>query len=126
MIERRLGHRIEATQPAEVVQLGNIYNAIQDNMAVASDFFDTSLARAAEDVVKPAAEKTASKNPENSKFEHPSLLTAEQYWEKLAALMADPSLPATAKKEIAEANAEDEKDPEKLQALLEKATIATL
>lgn len=126
MIERRLGHRIEATQPAEVVQLGNIYNAIQDNMAVASDFFDTSLARAAEDVVKPAAEKTASKNPENSKFEHPPLLTAEQYWEKLAALMADPSLPATAKKEIAEANAEDEKDPEKLQALLEKVTIATL
>jgi F0F1-type ATP synthase delta subunit len=54
------------------------------------------------------------------------LLTAEQYWEKLAALMADPSLPATAKKEIAEANAEDEKDPEKLQALLEKVTIATL
>lgn len=40
MIEKRLRHRIEATQAAEVVQLGSIFNSIQDGMAVASDYFD--------------------------------------------------------------------------------------
>lgn len=40
MVEKRLRHRIEATQAAEVVQLGSIFNSIQDGMAVASDYFD--------------------------------------------------------------------------------------
>lgn len=122
MIERRLGHRIEVTQPAEVVQLGNIYNSIHDGMAVAADFFDMSLARTPEDVVKPAKESKTSPAPTVDE----TLLTSDQYWEQLTALMASPNIPASAKNEIAEANAEDEKDPKKLKALLEKVTLATL
>jgi phage recombination protein Bet len=53
------------------------------------------------------------------------LLTSDQYWDQLTALMASPDTPTIAKKEIAEANAEDEKDPVKLKALLEKVTITT-
>lgn len=52
--------------------------------------------------------------------------TADTLWTKLADLMKEPSLPASAKKEIAEANANDEKDPVKLAALLAKATAAIL
>jgi hypothetical protein len=40
--------------------------------------------------------------------------------------MKEPSLPAAAKKEIQEANANEERDVEKLAALLEKATAAML
>lgn len=56
MIEKRLRHKIDATQPAEVVQLGNVYNSIQDGMATVYDFFDIEgPAKAPEDVLKPAA-----------------------------------------------------------------------
>jgi len=80
-----------------------------------------------EDIVKsaappaeeaPADEFTLSGDPEPE--------TADSLWTKLADLMKEPSLPASAKKEIAEANANDEKDPVKLAALLAKATTAIL
>ena len=115
MIEKRLGHRIEATQAAEVVQLGNVFNSIQDGMAVASDFFDTQAPRSPEETVKTAAGSKAPKG-------EPPLLSAEEYWTKLAELMTEPSLPDAARKEIQEANANEERDPVKLRALLEKAT----
>ena len=74
-----------------------------------------------EDIISQAPQ-TAQIIPETSN----ELFTSDQYWEKLAALMADPTLSGTAKKEIAEANANDEKDPKKLKDLLEKVTLATL
>ena len=52
--------------------------------------------------------------------------TAETLWIKLVDLMKDKNLPAAARKEIQEANANDEKDPVKLAALLAKATAAIL
>lgn len=56
MIEKRLRHKMDATQPAEVVQLGNVYNSIQDGMATVYDFFDIDgPAKAPEEVIKPVA-----------------------------------------------------------------------
>jgi hypothetical protein len=40
MIEKRLGHKIEATIPAELVQLRKIYQSLKDGMAKRDDFFD--------------------------------------------------------------------------------------
>lgn len=60
MIEKRLRHKIDATQPAEVVGLGSIFNSIRDGMAVVSDFFEVE--RAPEEVVK-----TAATNPTEEK-----------------------------------------------------------
>ncbi len=79
-----------------------------------------------EDIVKTAAPATPAKAEETTQTHSDEILTSDQYWEQLSALMASPDVPATAKKEIAEANAEDEKDPKKLKALLEKVTLATL
>lgn len=65
MIEARLRHRIEATQPAEIVQLGNVFNSIRDGMATIADFFDAPDTRDPEDILAPAAEKDpADLNPE--------------------------------------------------------------
>jgi hypothetical protein len=128
MIEKRLGHRIEATQPAEVVQLGSIFNSIRDGMAVAGDFFDNSPAKAPEEVVKTATPKGKQKPGDDFALtgDPNTTETAETLWVKLVALMNEKSLPDVAKKEIAEANANDEKDVAKLTALLEKATASIL
>ncbi len=40
MIEKRLHHKIEATLPAELVQLQQIYRSIKDGMAKREEFFD--------------------------------------------------------------------------------------
>lgn len=39
-IEKRLGHRIEATQPAEILNFRKIYTSIQDGMSEAKDWFE--------------------------------------------------------------------------------------
>ncbi|MDR3234998.1 MAG: hypothetical protein LBT46_15275 [Planctomycetaceae bacterium] len=41
MIEKRIQRRIDAIQPAQVVQLRNIYTSIKDGMSTVSDWFDT-------------------------------------------------------------------------------------
>jgi hypothetical protein len=53
MIEARLRHRIDATQAAEVVQLGNVYNSISDGMATVADYFDAPDTRDPEDILAP-------------------------------------------------------------------------
>jgi len=42
-LEKRLGHNIEATTPAEVVTLKSIYKSIKDGMADRSQFFEIGL-----------------------------------------------------------------------------------
>lgn len=50
--------------------------------------------------------------------------TSDELWDQLAELLKNPALPASAKKEIAEANANEEREVEKLAELLAKATAA--
>lgn len=40
MIEIKLGHKIEATTRDELVDLGEIYNSLKDNMGKVSDYFE--------------------------------------------------------------------------------------
>lgn len=53
MLEKRLRHRIDATQAAEVVQLGNVYNSIHDGMATVADYFEVPDTRDPEDIISP-------------------------------------------------------------------------
>jgi hypothetical protein len=39
-LEKRLGHKLDATIPAEIVALKSIYKSLKDGMADRSDFFD--------------------------------------------------------------------------------------
>lgn len=120
-IEARLGHRIDATQAGEIVGLRNIYNSIRDGLAVAGDFFHTP--KEPEDYVKPVS--TAAQPPQNQAPAAPQEEpTIDDLWGELTAFAALPTLPAAARKEIQEANSEDEKDPEKLKALLAKVRTA--
>lgn len=50
--------------------------------------------------------------------------TSDELWDQLAEMLKNPALPASARKEIAEANANEERDVEKLAELLAKATAA--
>ncbi len=49
MIEKRLGHKIDATNVHEVISLGKIFNSLRDNMGKIEDFFE-----------KPKAEQPAA------------------------------------------------------------------
>ena len=125
MIEKRLRHRIDSTQPAEVVQLGNIYNSIQDGMAVVSDFFETeSTARPAEEVVKPAAPKPGEEPKdlfgETPRADKPKL--AEIKTALFDYLEAD--IPDVIKGEIDLILKNHPTDAGKLSAVLEKAKTA--
>lgn len=62
MIEKRLRHKIDATQPAEVVQLGNVFNSIHDGMGAIPDYFEVD--RTPEEIIKPAA-NAAQADPES-------------------------------------------------------------
>lgn len=42
-LEKRLGHNLDATIPAEIVTLKSIYKSLKDGMADRSDFFDFDL-----------------------------------------------------------------------------------
>lgn len=113
MIEKRLRHRIEATQAAEIVQLGSIFNSIQDGMAVLSDFFDIQgPAPAPETVVKPAANaKPSSPAPSEN---------IDALWGALLEYGNSGTLPKAAADEIQAAIARKEEDPILLRALLNK------
>jgi len=129
MIEKRLQHRIEATQAAEVVSLRSVYNSLRDHMGAVEDYFDVE--KAPEEVVKPAA-KTAVKQPktkdvhpkEDSGFSLETPLSVEEMIVKLEEYSRDETLPQTALREIQDALETDEQDPAKLDALLNKVKTA--
>lgn len=59
-LEKRLGHRLESTVAAEVLNLKRIYTSLNDGMASAVDYFppeatDTDVRQAAKDAVKQRA-----------------------------------------------------------------------
>lgn len=64
-LEKRLGHKLEATIPQEIVTLQGIYKAIKDGFAPRDDFFDIGdRGGAAEaNLENLLAEKKANKNP---------------------------------------------------------------
>jgi len=39
MLERRLGHKVDSTTEAELLQMGKVYNTIKDNVAKVADYF---------------------------------------------------------------------------------------
>lgn len=45
-LEKRLGHNLDATIPAEIVTLKSVYKSIKDGMAAREDFFDIAGAQA--------------------------------------------------------------------------------
>jgi hypothetical protein len=43
-LEKRLGHKLDATIPQEIVTLKGIYKSLKDGMAAREDFFEIGLA----------------------------------------------------------------------------------
>lgn len=75
MIEKRLGHKIDATNVHEVIQLGKIFNSLKDNMAKVEDFFEKPKAEAT-----PASEEEAKEIEEKQK----KLFAKNQYMIKIS------------------------------------------
>jgi len=115
MIEKRLRHRMDATQPAEVVQLGNVFNSIRDGMGTISDYFE--LDRPPEEVIKPAASKPAEKY-------EPTAMSSFELWNILSEYREADGLPAQASKEIEEAMRANVEDVEFLTKLVAKVKTA--
>lgn len=66
MIEKKLGHKMEATLPIEIVRLGKIYKSIQDGMSKTDDWFDSKQEINMEGdnkKDKPASDKKQKKAP---------------------------------------------------------------
>lgn len=123
MIEKRLRHRIEATQPAEIVQLGNVYNSIVDGMGDVSEYFE--IAREPEEVAKPVSGKAAkAKAPadQGDDFQLSGEVEPDisEIIVQLEEYQNDETLPAAARKEIADAFARKEASVGTLSALLAK------
>jgi hypothetical protein len=113
MIEKRLRHHIEATQPAEVVQLGNVFNSIHDGMGSIADFFEVD--HVPEDIIKPATPSAPAPAHEDD---------ASEIWGKLFEYNNASNLPAQAKKDIEAAIARKEENPAELRKLLTKIKAA--
>lgn len=115
MIEKRLRHKIDATQPAEVVGLGSIFNSIRDGMAVVSDFFD--IERAPEEVVKTASQDEKRGPGRPPKTEPTNLVDIKN---ALIDYAGSDATPQAIKAEIDKAMGEHGSDPVILGNLLNK------
>ncbi len=49
MIEKKLGHKLDATLQTETVTMGKIYKSLQDGMSKISDWFETPEVNAAKE-----------------------------------------------------------------------------
>lgn len=65
MIEERLGHKIEVTTAAEIVQLHTIFNSIRDGMADRSQFFNIGPATKVVVPEQPAPQKLKNFAPQS-------------------------------------------------------------
>jgi hypothetical protein len=64
-LEKRLGHKLEATIGQEIVTLKGIYKSLKDGMANREDFFDIGLPKEAETNIDTLiAEKSKKKEPQ--------------------------------------------------------------
>lgn len=61
MIEKRIQRRLDAIQPAQVVQLKRIWASLKDDMSAVSDWFEPAAAAAVDAVKSAAAKKPAPK-----------------------------------------------------------------
>lgn len=66
-LEKRLGHNLDATIPAEIVTLKGIYKSLKDGMADRSDFFDISGTRVSDATEEVNALLEAKKKPKPDK-----------------------------------------------------------
>ena len=63
-IEKRLGHRIDAIQPAQVVNFGKIYTSIKDGMSEPKDWFELEPGPAKPEQPAPARKAKSESKPE--------------------------------------------------------------
>ncbi len=126
MIEKRLRHRIEATQAAEIVQMRSVFNSIRDGMGTISDFFEVDgPPKSPEDVVKPAKGKPGPKPKVKSDGDLGlDGETPEQIWTRLIEFSQMPNLPEQVRMDIEAAMEKQESDPVKLQQLLNRVESA--
>ncbi|MDR2494666.1 MAG: hypothetical protein LBD24_05520 [Spirochaetaceae bacterium] len=138
MIERRIGRRIDAIQPGEIVALRGIFNSLKEGTATAGDFFEA--VKKPEDVIPqvpaslpppqrtPDATDAGSDREQGAGFSPEDGRDGENAEELVLALeeylAAGDGLPEACKTEIGAALAADERDVNRLSALLEKAKAA--
>lgn len=97
-IEKRLGHRIEATQPAEILNFRKIYTSIQEGMSEAKDWFvemEQSENALPEDQIKkpeePASAKKSRGRKPKAEAAHESAPAPEQEPEPVQETEAEPA-----------------------------------
>jgi hypothetical protein len=59
MLEKRLGHKMDASLPTEIVQLRKIYKSLQDGMSKPDDWFKSEI----QDITPPAPKKETTPPP---------------------------------------------------------------
>jgi hypothetical protein len=116
MIEKRLQHRIESTQAAEIIALRSVYNSIKDKMGSVEDYFETD--KKPENVVK-LAENTKEKADFTLEFP----LSAQEMIAQLDEWSHDETLPVPALEEIKQMLESGCEDANELNALLNKIKI---
>jgi len=131
LIEKRLRHRVEATQSAEIVQLRNVYNSIRDGIGTIQDYFELDGPTKAPEEVVQQAKKGPGRPPKASPDPAPAEGTlglttdgAEQLWGTLLEYGNSPDLPKAAKADIEAAINRKEEDPIILRNLLNKVKAA--
>lgn len=79
MIEKRIGHKMEATLPIEIVGLGKIFKSLQDGMSKIEDWFDINKTIKTDDLGKKKTEpkKKKKEQKKRSKVEEQPLTEAE-------------------------------------------------
>jgi hypothetical protein len=64
VIEKRLGHRIDAIQPAQILSYGKIYNSLKDGMSEPKDWFDVEAPAKSDDkAAAPSPPKGPGRRP---------------------------------------------------------------
>lgn len=77
LIEERIGCRLDAIRPAQVIQLRKIFNSIRDGYSKASDWFNVGELEAdAGPNTSALNEKVAKANKENAKTDHKAKTSA--------------------------------------------------
>lgn len=126
MIEKRLRHRIEATQGAEVVQLRSVYNSIVDGMGTIDEFFEGEP-KDPETIVKPVTPVKGTKPApvaladDGFQLTGEPPVTVEDLITTLEQYAAADSTPEAARNEIKAYLESGHIDIAKMTALLEKA-----
>jgi hypothetical protein len=112
MLEKRMGHKVDASTEIELVNLRKIYKSLQDNMASVADFFDQSATKARTSDIGERIDKLKTVTP--TQPEPPSSDAPPP--EAPESMAADPSQSAAAEVEL---STEESMDAVKAYAKLE-------